>query len=57
MSQDILESGRYYGDASVWSAIVTMLATVDISPPKDEQGNVINFTPKFTTGLTRYLVS
>ncbi|KAG1739613.1 hypothetical protein EDB19DRAFT_1711157, partial [Suillus lakei] len=48
--------GRYAADASLWSAMVTMLATVDFSFAKDDQGNVIDFTPKFTTGVTRYLV-
>ncbi|KAG0698389.1 cytochrome P450 [Suillus ampliporus] len=46
--------GRHYGEASLWSAIVTMLATMDISSAKDDQGNVIDFTPKFITGATRY---
>ncbi|KAG2136656.1 cytochrome P450 [Suillus clintonianus] len=45
--------GRYAGDASLWSAIVTMLATVDFSSARDDQGNVIDFTPQFLTGLTR----
>ncbi|KAG1733009.1 cytochrome P450 [Suillus paluster] len=45
--------GRYTADASVWSAIVTMLATVDFSSAKDDQGKVIDFTPQFTAGLTR----
>ncbi|KAG1748494.1 cytochrome P450 [Suillus paluster] len=49
--------GRYTADASMWSAIVTMLATVNFSSAKDDQGNVIDFTPQFTTGLTQYLVS
>ncbi|KAG0696094.1 cytochrome P450 [Suillus ampliporus] len=49
--------GRYIADASIWSAIVTMLATVDFSSTKDDQGNVIDFTSEFTTGLTQYLVS
>ncbi|KAG1788818.1 cytochrome P450 [Suillus plorans] len=44
--------GRYAADASVWSAIVTMLATVEFSPAKDDQGKVIEFAPQFTTGLT-----
>ncbi|KAG2038735.1 cytochrome P450 [Suillus americanus] len=48
--------GRYAADASVWSAIVTMLATVEFSSAKDDQGKVIEFTPRFTTGLTQYLV-
>ncbi|KAG1837799.1 cytochrome P450 [Suillus subalutaceus] len=45
--------GRYAGDASVWSAIVTMLATVNFSFAKDDQGKVIDFTPQFNTGLIR----
>ncbi|KAG1733188.1 cytochrome P450 [Suillus paluster] len=49
--------GRYTADASIWSAIVTMLATVNLSPAKDDQGNVIDFTPQFTTGLTQYSFS
>ncbi|KAG1751948.1 cytochrome P450 [Suillus occidentalis] len=48
--------GRYAADASLWSAIVTMLATVEFSPAKDDQGKAIEFTPRFTTGLTQYLV-
>ena len=56
MIETIPQSGRYLADASGWSAIVTMLATLDISSAKDDQGKVINFTPEFTTGLTRYLL-
>ncbi|KAG1855560.1 cytochrome P450 [Suillus subluteus] len=48
--------GRHAADASVWSAIVTMLATVEFSSAKDDQGKVIEFTPRFTTGLSQYLV-
>ncbi|KAG1739606.1 cytochrome P450 [Suillus lakei] len=48
--------GRYAGDASVWSAIVTMLATVDFSSAKDDQGKLIDFTPQFSVGITRSLV-
>ncbi|KAG1822451.1 cytochrome P450 [Suillus subaureus] len=44
--------GRHAADASVWSVIVTMLATVEFSPAKDDQGKVIEFTPRFTTGFT-----
>ncbi|KAG2057780.1 cytochrome P450 [Suillus hirtellus] len=46
--------GRYTADASAWSAIVTMLAALDISSAKDDQGKVITFTPTFITGLVRY---
>lgn len=45
--------GRYTVDATLWSAIATMLAAVEFSFAKDDQGKVIDFTPQFTTGLTR----
>ncbi|KAG2068179.1 cytochrome P450 [Suillus decipiens] len=45
--------GRYTADASSWSAIVTMLATLNISSAKDDQGKVIDFTPTFTPGVVR----
>jgi hypothetical protein len=32
-----------------------MLATVEFSSAKDEQGKVIEFTPRFTFGFTQYL--
>ncbi|KAG1733019.1 cytochrome P450, partial [Suillus paluster] len=47
-------AGRSTADASVWSAIVTMLATVDISSAKDDQGKVIDFTPEFIPGVVRF---
>ncbi|KAG1762788.1 cytochrome P450 [Suillus occidentalis] len=40
-------------DASTWSAIVTMLATLDISSARDDQGKVISFTPEFIAGVVR----
>ncbi|KAG2060511.1 cytochrome P450 [Suillus hirtellus] len=43
--------GRHAADASLWSAIVTMLATMEFSLAKDSQGKVIEFTPQFTTGF------
>jgi cytochrome P450 len=43
--------GRYTVDASLWSAIATMLATVEFSFAKDDQGKMIDFTPQFATGL------
>ncbi|KAG2114150.1 cytochrome P450 [Suillus discolor] len=49
--------GRYAGDASVWSAIVTMLSTVEFSFPKDDQGNPIDFTPQFNMGLVRSVMA
>ncbi|KAG0693089.1 cytochrome P450 [Suillus ampliporus] len=48
--------GRYAADASLWSAIVTMLATMDFSLAKDDQGNVIEFTPQFTTGISHTVI-
>ncbi|KAG2134902.1 cytochrome P450 [Suillus bovinus] len=45
--------GRYTADSSAWAAIATMLATLDISPAKDDQGKVISFTPEFITGVVR----
>ncbi|KAG2038716.1 cytochrome P450 [Suillus americanus] len=45
--------GRYAADASLWSAIATMLGTVAFSSAKDDQGKVIEFIPRFTTGLTQ----
>ncbi|KAG1826458.1 hypothetical protein EV424DRAFT_1319833, partial [Suillus variegatus] len=45
--------GWYTADTFVWSAIVTMLATLDISSVKDDQGKVISFTRTFITGLVR----
>ncbi|KAG1846165.1 cytochrome P450 [Suillus tomentosus] len=45
--------GRYTAVASVWSAIVTMLATLDISSAKDDQSKVVNFTPIFIPGVCR----
>jgi cytochrome P450 len=45
--------GRYIADASAWSGIATMLATLDISSAKDDQGKVINFTPTFVPGVVR----
>ncbi|KAG2127548.1 cytochrome P450 [Suillus bovinus] len=46
--------GRYTAVASAWSAIVTMLATLDISFAKDDQDKVISFTPTFIGGVARF---
>ncbi|KAG1762781.1 cytochrome P450 [Suillus occidentalis] len=45
--------GRYTADASAWSAIATILATLDISSAKDDQGKVISFIPEFIAGVVR----
>ncbi|KAG1761047.1 cytochrome P450 [Suillus occidentalis] len=44
--------GRHTVDATLWSAIATMLAAVEFSFARDDQGKVIDFTPQFTGGLT-----
>ncbi|KAG2069067.1 cytochrome P450, partial [Suillus decipiens] len=49
--------GWYTADASLWSAIATMLATVKFSFAKDDEGKLIDFIPQFTTGLSRYFAS
>ncbi|KAF9227185.1 cytochrome P450 [Gyrodon lividus] len=44
--------GKYVADASLWIAIVSMLALFDFLKEKDEQGNDIDFQPKFTSEVT-----
>lgn len=46
-------TGRATGDASMWSAIATMLATLEFNPAKDEDGQDVDFEPTFTNGLSR----
>ncbi|KAG2147549.1 cytochrome P450 [Suillus clintonianus] len=46
--------GRYIADASMWSAMVSVLAVFDIKKCQDEQGNNINVNPKFTAGITSH---
>ena len=45
-------AGRHIADASLWSAIVSMLAIFRITPCKDEQGNDIPVNPQWTAGIT-----
>jgi hypothetical protein len=33
-----------------------MLATLDISSAKDDQGNAVSFTPEFIAGVVRYVL-
>ncbi|KAG1855549.1 cytochrome P450 [Suillus subluteus] len=49
--------GRYTVDATLWSAIAIMLATVEFSFAKDDQGKMIDFIPQFTTGLTHSVMA
>lgn len=39
-------------DASIWSAIVTMLATLEFNAAKDEDGKDVVFEATFTSGLS-----
>jgi len=43
--------GRYLADASVWSAIASMLAVFDFLKSKDVNGKDIDFEPRWTPGL------
>ena len=47
--------GRHFGEASVWSAIATILATLDIVKCKDKQGNDIPVDPKWTSETVSYV--
>ncbi|KAF9228921.1 cytochrome P450 [Gyrodon lividus] len=49
--------GRHTADASLWSAIATMLATLEFSPAKDAKGKDIAFEPKYINGITRHPVT
>ena len=51
----LLLSGRHTADTSLWSAIVTMLATLDFNLAKDADGNDIKFKATFTLEVTRYV--
>ncbi|KAF8557325.1 cytochrome P450 [Imleria badia] len=46
--------GRHTADASVWSGIVTMLATLNFNAAKDANGNDIEFEATFTTGIAHH---
>ncbi|KIM58375.1 hypothetical protein SCLCIDRAFT_1096223 [Scleroderma citrinum Foug A] len=43
--------GRHLADQSVWSLMVSILATLHITKAKDELGNEIDVQPEFTTGI------
>ncbi|KIJ60843.1 hypothetical protein HYDPIDRAFT_116705 [Hydnomerulius pinastri MD-312] len=44
--------GRHLAAASLWAAIVSILATFDIRKAKDEKGDDIEITPIFAPGAT-----
>ncbi|KIK93478.1 hypothetical protein PAXRUDRAFT_828940 [Paxillus rubicundulus Ve08.2h10] len=46
--------GRHIADASVWSAIVSILAIFRITKCRDEQGNEIDVNPDWTAGVTSH---
>ncbi|KAF8837335.1 cytochrome P450 [Paxillus ammoniavirescens] len=46
--------GRHTADASVWSAIATMLATLEFTLAKDAEGKDIRPEPKYVNGLARH---
>jgi hypothetical protein len=48
-------AGRYLADASVWSAIVSMLAIFDFLKAKDASGKDIDFEPRWTPGIASYV--
>ncbi|KAG1804406.1 cytochrome P450 [Suillus subaureus] len=43
--------GRYLADASLWSAIASMLAVFDFLKATDENGKDIDFEPRWTPGI------
>ncbi|KIJ10807.1 hypothetical protein PAXINDRAFT_172032 [Paxillus involutus ATCC 200175] len=44
--------GRHTADASLWTSIATMLATLEFSLAKDAEGKDIIFEPKYVNGIT-----
>lgn len=50
-----LYSGRYAADASLWSAVVTMLAMLDFNLAKDADGNNVEFEATFMHGIIEYV--
>lgn len=49
--------GRHLADASIWIVVVSILATFDILPAKDENGDDIPPEVKFCTKLSWYMYS
>lgn len=52
---ELSSSGRYAADASIWSVVATMLATLDFNLARDADGNDIMFKATFTSGATEYV--
>ncbi|KZT69367.1 cytochrome P450 [Daedalea quercina L-15889] len=47
--------GRFFADNNVWLAAASIVATMDISKARDEQGNEIMPAPKWLSGLSVHL--
>lgn len=47
--------GNHVADTSIWSAVVTMLATLEFDLAQDAKGNDISFEATFTSGGTEYV--
>ncbi|KIK97282.1 hypothetical protein PAXRUDRAFT_825086 [Paxillus rubicundulus Ve08.2h10] len=45
--------GRHTADASLWTSIATMLATLEFTLAKDAEGQDIMFEPTYVNGLAR----
>ena len=48
--------GRHVADASLWSAIVTILMVFRIMPCKDARGHDVLAEPRWTAGITSYVM-
>ncbi|KAG1730688.1 cytochrome P450 [Suillus paluster] len=44
--------GRFFADHSLWASVVSILSTIEIAKAQDKDGKDIDFTPRFTNGLT-----
>ncbi|KAH7925827.1 cytochrome P450 [Leucogyrophana mollusca] len=47
--------GRHVADASLWSAIVSLLATFNFAKAVDSEGNCIDFEPQWSSGVAVHL--
>lgn len=43
--------GKYLADASIWIAMVSILAVFDMNKAKDEFGREIDVVPEYTPGV------
>ncbi|KAI6039862.1 CyP450 monooxygenase [Pisolithus marmoratus] len=47
--------GKYFAEASVWIAMVTILAAFNVNKAKDQFGNDIDVEPEFTPGAIMFV--